>query len=578
MKAKEDLRSLLKKIDGKGYKLYKEIQGIYDFGEGLIINIDYVQGDPFAAPSKVCARLTQKKAKFPEELYNTKSRKVAAEDFVTRKFAENIDIIIKGNRGTGKSGLISIDRGGQEVLERTSVVINKEYVEARFVIGLPAKGRKILGKQAEEMFFEEIPKIVNSSMVYNNIDSRLMRKWVELYEDQEFIRKEMIKKGLIAFIANDSILPRKSGVSDLPMSKEKAIPFKSPPSLEVEFNTPNNGIVKGMGIPKGITLIVGGGYHGKSTLLKAIERGVYNHILGDGREFVLSDRDSVKIRAEDGRRVCRVDISPFINNLPYKQDTKAFSTDDASGSTSQAANIIEALEMGAKVLLMDEDTSATNFMIRDVRMQHLVFKNKEPITPFIDKVKLLKRDLDVSTILVLGGSGDYFDVADLVIMMDEYLPKNVTERAIELRNKYKTLRVSEGGDSFGKVNDRVVSSQGLNPVINHKLKIDAKSTYNIRFGNENINLNYVEQLVDKSQTNAIAYIIFYAFKNYINDNNSLHTIVKNVFNDIEKKGLDVISPFKGAYPGNFAMPRKYEVAAAINRLRSLVIKEQRWKA
>ena len=101
-----------------------------------------------------------------------------------------------------------------------------------------------------------------------------------------------------------------------------------------------------MGIRKGITLIVGGGYHGKSTLLKALEAGVYNHIAGDGREFVITDDTAFKLRAEDGRSITGVDISPFIKNLPNKKDTVHFSTEDASGSTSQAANLMEALESG----------------------------------------------------------------------------------------------------------------------------------------------------------------------------------------------------------------------------------------
>ena len=235
--------------------------------------------------------------------------------------------------------------------------------------------------------------------------------------DQEKIRKWLSETGLVAFIADGSILPRRSGVDDRPLLVNP-VPFYSPDELAVNVDLPHQGMVRGMGIPPGVTLIVGGGFHGKSTFLNALEVGVYNHIPGDGREYVITDRDSVKIRAENGRSIQKVNISSFITNLPLMRDTIRFSTENGSGSTSQAASIIEALESGARILLIDEDTSATNFMIRDERMQELVVKEKEPITPFVDKVHKLYRDFAVSTLLVMGGSGDYFDVADTVIMMD----------------------------------------------------------------------------------------------------------------------------------------------------------------
>ena len=173
---------------------------------------------------------------------------------------------------------------------------------------------------------------------------------------------------------------------------KNGIHFVSPSSMEVTLNLPNHGPLKGMGIPKGITLIVGGGYHGKSTLLEALELGVYNHIAGDGREYVITESDAVKIRAEDGRSIKSADISLFINDLPNGKDTCCFYTEDASGSTSQAANVMEAIETGSRLLLIDEDTSATNFMIRDELMQRVVKRSQEPITPFIERVQWLAQE------------------------------------------------------------------------------------------------------------------------------------------------------------------------------------------
>ena len=195
---------------------------------------------------------------------------------------------------------------------------------------------------------------------------------------------------------------------------------------------PNNGEITGMGIRKGVTLIVGGGYHGKSTLLNALEYGIYNHIPDDGREFVVTNADAVKIRAEDGRSIQSLNIDPFISNLPFDQDTTEFSTANASGSTSQAANILEALEVGASTLLLDEDTLATNFMIRDIRMKTLIAKEKEPITPFVEHVRSLYEEKGISTVIVMGGSGDYFSLADVVIGMIEYSPHDLTSQAHQI--------------------------------------------------------------------------------------------------------------------------------------------------
>ncbi|WP_034429270.1 ABC-ATPase domain-containing protein, partial [Caldisalinibacter kiritimatiensis] len=482
MKTKEFLEKKLKQINNKGYKQYKGIHGKYDFGN-YILFIDYVQGDPFASPSRVRVRMPLNTAKIPKELFNTKAKKIAVEDFLTRSFHRESRSYNK-RRGSGKSGLIQIDVGGQEMIERTSAEVNEGYIEVRFVIGLPAKGRRVLGMQAIEMIFEDIPKIINNSIVYDNFNKTLLIDFVNTMEDQEYLREEMRKKGLITFVANDSILPRESGISDRPMKGKKVVPFESPEELKVEFNLPNKGHIKGMGIPQGVTLIVGGGYHGKSTLLRAIERGIYNHIPGDGREFVLTTRYAVKIRAEDGRNVHKVNITPFINNLPFGVSTEEFETENASGSTSQAANIMEALEIGTNLLLLDEDTSATNFMIRDGRMQALVSKDKEPITPFIDRVKQLYNEENVSTILVIGGSGDYFDVADHVIMMENYKPIDVTGNAKKISNEYKSLRNNEGKDNFDIHIERIPLKNSMK--LKGKTKVKTKGLHKILYGKNTI--------------------------------------------------------------------------------------------
>ncbi|MEW6189450.1 MAG: ABC-ATPase domain-containing protein [Actinomycetota bacterium] len=568
--AQENLKKKILQIDKKGYKAYRILAGVYSFPKFKLF-IDHVQGDPFAAPSKIRIRAGQDLAKFPLEYFKNEARKTAFEDFIARGIALAISHHVKGNRGTGKSGLIEIQKCGQEVLKRTSVLATTEYIEARLSIGLPARGRTILGKEALEMSFGELPKVVEDSLFFARYDPDALKNHVDLYEDQEFLRKKLADRRLVAFVADGSILPRESGISDKPMSIREAVPFHSPSSLRVIISLPHRGKRSGMGIPEGVTLIVGGGYHGKTTLLKAIEKGVYNHIPGDGRELVITRGDAVKIRAEDGRRIEKVNISPFIQNLPMGKSTSAFCTDDASGSTSQAANIMEALETGTRLLLIDEDTSATNFMIRDERMQSLVAKEKEPITPFIDKARLLYHDLGISSIIVIGGSGDYFDVANTVIMMDEYRPRDVTQRAKEIARTWAAQRICEGGTSFGEVTPRIPLKTSFQPKAGKKIKVKGEGKNLIRFGRRSIDLSCVEQLVDGYQTDAIAQILLYISQNYIDDRRTLKEIIQVILRDISEKGLDILSAFKG-HPGEFALPRGYEIAAAINRMRTLKVR------
>ncbi|MGN0027904.1 MAG: ABC-ATPase domain-containing protein [Clostridium sp.] len=566
MKNSVILKNELQRIDGRGYKSYKDLQGQYDFND-YVLSIDHVQGDPFASPSRIRIIINKEKAKFPEELINENYKKIAVSDFLTRLFYFNINKYSEKIFGSGKSGLIAISRCPQEILERTSIVINEDNIEARFYVGFPAKGRTVLSKELEKILYNVIPSIVDNTLIYENINKAKIIDRVKLVEDQEYIRNELKKKDLIAFVANGSILPRESGVSQRPL--KNAMAFKSPNSLEVEMNLPNKGLIKGMGIKRGVTLIVGGGYHGKSTLLNALELGVYNHIEGDGREFVITDDSAVKVRAEDGRSIKNTDISLFINNLPNGKDTVKFTTENASGSTSQAANIIEAIEAKSKVLLIDEDTSATNFMIRDDLMQRLVSKEKEPITPFIEIVKPLYNQKDISTILVIGSSGDYFDVADTVIQMDNYETKDVTKEAKSLMRGEINKRIEEKNLSINIRFNRKLQKGTIESTYKG-VKIKTMGLSNISINNENIDLRAVEQLVDNEQLNAIGAIMKWVEDNLMNKNLSLEEVVNEAYSEIKRNELISIDKINGG-SGSIAMPRNQEVMAVYNRFRKLRI-------
>lgn len=557
------LEARLKKLDRQGYKRYKELRGLYQFPD-FALSVDHVQGDPFAAPSRICAIVPLGK-KIPSDTLNTPVKRMAVEDFLGRRFRHFKTRIVKGSRGMGKSGLIDIDAGKQTILKRNAVIIENNRIEFRFVVGLPAAGRTILGKEAADIFMNQIPDILSQTLA---IPLNELKLFVNTLTDQETLRASLDAKGLVAFVADHANLPRKSGIDDRPLRKG-AVPFVSPESLRVHIQTPNSGEITGMGIPKGVTLIVGGGFHGKSTLMNALQSGVYNHIPGDGREGVVSLPDTLKIRAADGRFIEKVNISPFISNLPFGKNTDSFSTDNASGSTSQAAGIMEALEAGCRVLLMDEDTSASNFMIRDERMQHLVPKSKEPITPFVDKIRQLYVEHGVSSILVMGGSGDYFEVADTVIMMDSYQPIDVSRETLEITRHFPTHRAQEGGKSFGFIRHRIPLKSSFNPSRGKRnVKIDVKGLKILLFGHTHIDLSDMEQLVDLSQTRSIGYIIHYAAEHTINATTTLSEAIDQTFDDLAKHGLDALLPYR---TGNLALPRPLEVIQAINRMRTLKI-------
>ncbi len=562
----EALRHTLLRIDGKGYKAYKDIVGSYKFS-GFTLAIDHVQPDPFAAPSRLRVRVQPSIAELPERLYANESRSTGVSCYLAREFAHHASNL-SSRRGSGKSGEIRIEAPGQQVLANTAVQIHTDgTVEARFTAGLPAQGRRVLGRQACNLLLEDLPRIITNSLYARSHAADDLWRHAAVNEDADALRSLLAERGLIAFVANGAILPRSSGVDDRPLSDDAVVPFNAPPSLSVSFALPYAGTVHGMGIPAGVTLIVGGGYHGKSTLLRAIERGVYNHRPGDGREQVVSTANLAKVRAEDGRSVSGVDISPFIGDLPLGQSTRSFSTGNASGSTSQAAAIVEALESGADGLLIDEDTAATNFLIRDARMQALVPKQHEPITPFIDRVTRLHTQCGVSTVLVVGGSGDYLDVAGTVVAMETFRPHDLTARAKAVAAAHPTGRISEESGPLTLNSQRRPRPGSVNPAKGRReSSIKTRDLQTVQFGTETIDLSAVEQIVHRAQTRAISAALDHARRRYIDGNRTLSEILDLTMSDIEQEGLDVLDRRRS---GDFARFRRHELAAAFNRLRAL---------
>ncbi len=567
MKSSEELRAGLRAIDRRSYPAYKSLAGSWSFGR-YILNIEHVQGDPFAAPSQLSVTVDSRTAGFPANCWETRWNRTALEDCLLRRFGGQAGRFSRQARGSGKSGVLAVTVPGQEVLERTDCQVRSGAVTLRFEVGFPANGRTINARELEKILFDFLPVCVEQGLRYAAIPEGGVARIMALAEDRHFIREELRRLELAAFVADGSVLPRESGVSDRPM--RDAVPFRSPESMAVTLELPHRGPVRGMGVRKGITLIAGGGYHGKSTLLKALERGVYDHVAGDGREYVITDDTAVKIRAEDGRKVTDTDISLFINHLPSGRDTARFSTLDASGSTSQAANIAEALEAGSRLLLMDEDTSATNFMVRDELMQAVIAREQEPITPFLERALELWQRAGVSLILVVGSCGTYFHIADRVIQMDAYHARDITGEARAALENRPVPALSAPGFHL-PAGGRAVDLSGSSQIRKNyrgdgyreeRLKVRRFGKTAFSVGEREMDLRYVEQLVDAGQTQALACMVRYARENLAG--RPVEEIVEALEQLTEGKGLGAVCG-GGTVPAGLTRPRRQEMFACFNR-------------
>ncbi len=542
----DQLTATLKKIEKQNYRAYQQIKGQYDFTDFTLF-IDHVQGDPYASASRFRATRAWSLTGLEWLKDESPAFQRAARDFIARSFEQFAK----------QENTVSIALNGQTVLDSTAVLFTEEGIELRFRVNLPAEGRSVLGKKANNILTFHLPKFIRRATLERELDKEAMVKHCQVVEDQSALREQLEAHNLVAFVANGSVLPRIAGNCDLPM--KEAVEFTAPESLQVTLHAPNKGYVTGLGIPKGITLIVGGGFHGKSTLLNAIERSIYDHIPGDGREYIVTDQKAMKIRAEDGRCVHHLNLSNYINHLPMGKDTADFSTQDASGSTSQAAWLQESIEAGATSLLIDEDTSATNFMIRDERMQALVAKGDEPITPLVDRIGQLRDELDISTIIVMGGSGDYLDVANTVIQMHDYQAVDVTEKAKQVIAQHPTQRHNESEESLQTFRPRALNRVALmNILTDGKFRVSAKGKDSLRFGKEFTDLSALEQIESADEVNAIGWLWLQLAQ--------LPGWCNNPAKEIEEM---LLGEWHASLPkqGDLAKPRTLDVMAALNRMR-----------
>ncbi|KAG2219677.1 hypothetical protein INT45_001849, partial [Circinella minor] len=582
-----DLAQHLNRINNQNYAKYQELLNCeYPFRDFTLI-FQKVQKDPYASASHIRVLVKDTITNFPQDCYSSTDRRIALCDYLTRQVVKQIHAskMDRQFQSTGwhgvKGGNFEMTQPGQQVLDRTSIILFQGNIEARFTFNLPAQGRTIASERAIEVLTKQLPMIVHHSLKFASLNQQDMKEFIQCYEDQQWLRNQLSSKEIIAFIPDKAILPRESGVSDKPLQDINAVKFKSPESLKIEFKCPSGKQLTGMGIRQGITMIAGGGYHGKSTLLEGIEQGIYNHIPGDGREYLVCDPTLCKVRSEDGRNIEGTDISAYIDNLPFNANTRSFSSRDASGSTSMAAGIQELVEIGSKTLIYDEDTCATNFMIRDQRMQRIIQKENEPITPLIYKIRSLYEEMGVSSILVIGGCGDYVDVSDCIIEMRDYIPRDITQFAKDIASQYPSDLRQEGGERYGSIAHRKLIMPSY--TLEGRSNIPRLSTI-IFDKDKELTLSAVTSLVERGQTQWIASAIKYFSKN----DNIKRMGLKDALNNLDQilqgeptatttsssfqlltSPMDLTDP--GYVHGENVRPTIFQLAQAINRLRGIRI-------
>ncbi|KAF7190544.1 hypothetical protein HII31_07703 [Pseudocercospora fuligena] len=570
-------------IDSQQYGAYKRLLGRYKHEERppFTLSIDHVQGDAYAAPSRVRAIVKWSDTGFPDDCLKHEIRRIALCDYVTRVAGSIIQSrhldhnVGSANGGWSgpKGGSISVNQPGQEILPRTSAMISgNDSIELRFTVSLPAAGRTILGQQAWQILGINLVDVVGRSLFLASLDERKLEHHISGAEQQHSLRQQLDQRGLVAFVANGSILPRASGASQTPMNSPDLVKFQSPKELEVTLTSAHLNAYTGMGIPKGVTLLTGGGFHGKSTLLEALELGIYNHTPGDGREAVVTDDTAVKIRAEDGRSVSKTDISPYISRLPGGKPPNAFTTEDASGSTSMAANIQEALEAGCKTILIDEDSSATNLLVRDWRMETLI--RNEPITPLISKARSLWQQHGVSTIIVIGGLGDWLSIADNVIAMNSYIPRCINQEVQNLMAQHPFMVTQD--EHYGSIPKRAVKVdlEGLRPPFAPRKKFISMNSQqkdavdDPSRAESGIDLGGLDQIVEIGQSRTIAVLLQQIAATTKEQALSLADICERLKRYI---GTETGLP-TSLVGGELVAVRRFELAAAISRMRGVSLR------
>ncbi len=567
MKDKQEFYQLLHEIDGSDFSEYVRIIGDFDFSR-YVVKFNRVPAEGEEPSILFVVRVPQSVADFPPHLANTPIRRTALEDFLSRQVAGAIQKqAVYDAEGTARRRL-SIAVPGQKILPRSSLVVADEFVEARLECTLPQRNGRILGEEARDIFFRELPAVVNAALIFCNLDEREVERFVDLMEDADAVRQALSTRGWVSFVGESALLTRFDH-SDLP-DYDRDTPLAIPEEMRATVEVPNAGSLRGLGIPTGITVILGDAYSGRPELMKALAAGIYNHIPGDGREHVVSMPDTVYVAAEERRSVQKVDISAFVRKNPAGRDVKQYTTSHADPCAAQAAATVEALEIGARVLLFDEADSNSGFLCLDSRLKELSTSTDLHFIPLSARARQIADELGVS-IVVAGASSvtEFIPVADAVLRIDNFRISDVTREAKQLEIQRVDLN-SDRADVTGLAERaRWVVPSSIDPSLGrHDAVIKAATTDALRFGGSELDLRGLAQLADRHQTSTIGLVLYYAKTRYMDEGRPIREILDLVDRDLSTEGLECLSR---DLRGDLARPRRYEIAAAMNRLPTLRI-------
>ncbi len=564
----ERLRDKILTLEGKPLQAARVLDGAYRF-ERFVLFLDHVAAEPPGAPSAMRVRVDMAEARFPPGLWATRPGRMALEDFLARRW---LDAARKVARARGVRPAFGISTGEQEILERTACRLAEDFVEVRGTVVLPVEGRRLSAKALQALFLDDLPQIVEAAALYAGLNPSAVQRHCEAAEDYEAMRAELSVHGLVAFLADGAVLPREPG-TDRPLLS-RLVPLESPRELRVTLTPPHRGPVTGLGIPKGVTVILGHPLSGRSTLLRAVAAAVYPHLPGDGREYCVTVPDAVLVRAEPGRRVEGVDVSPLIEKLPGGEDPRRLREESASDLTAMAASVLEALEVGCSLLLVDEDSAAAALMGRDTLWTQIAPDAARQVASLAEVLRPLYEEHGVSSVIVTSRGSEYVPVADTVIALDGFRPRVVTTQAKQVASSRPPQAPRT---RFGGVRHRVPLPESLAPLRGRRLRAepaaDGPRSHRraVPLGRETVDLSAVEQLVDPAQARAIAAaLVFAADRGLADGARTVREIVGLIEMEITRAGLDVLVPDGPA--GDLALPRRHELAAALNRLRTLRVK------
>ena len=567
MKDKVEFFQLLSEIDGKDVSEFSRIVGDFDFSR-FVLKISRISSESDLSGVLFLVRVPQNVASFPQHLYSTPIRRTALEDLLTRRVAQTVERLARFDDAGVARRRLSIATPGQKILPRSSMVVSDDQVEARLYLQLPSRDGKILGAAAKEIFFDELPQVVNGALIYSNLDEGDVEQFVGLMEDADQIRQTLPTRGLISFVAEGSLLARSAGADTPDYSRDQGVTVED--KLRVEMEVPNAQTIRGLGISTGITVILGDEYSGRVELMRAIAAGIYNHIPGDGREMVITMPDAVYVAADPGRSIQRVDISPFLARAP-QGDAKNFSTDRADPCASQMASTIESLEVGARALLFDESDSSLAFLARDERLGGIA--DGSSIVSLAARARQLADELGVS--LVIGGAAgaaSFVPVADTVLRIQDH---RVTDITLEAKG-WNIPSVPPRGDAtdFAHIMEKTrwLVASSIDPSSGRlDLFIEAATVDKLGFGHVEVNLKGIAQLADRFQTQTIGLIMDYGRQRYMDEGRPIREILDLVDRDLSTEGLECLSR---DLRGDLVRPRRYEIAAALNRLRTLRVSQR----